>query len=120
MRDRRECTDEWEDTTSNPAKTAVLRISTSDSLTLTVFGVRLHEWRRSPAPLVGGIVADAQTIIPPQARSEMSEETGADTGRSELTPLIGLFQLSMFGVGMPSAPASSSCSRWPSPSPGPR
>ncbi len=30
---------------------------------------------------------------------EMSEETGADTGRSELARTIGLFQLSMFGVG---------------------
>src|SRR6478752_6155913 len=30
---------------------------------------------------------------------EMSEETGADTGGSELARTIGLFQLSMFGVG---------------------
>ena len=30
---------------------------------------------------------------------EMSEETGADSGRSELARTIGLFQLSMFGVG---------------------
>ena len=30
---------------------------------------------------------------------EMSEETGADTGRSELARTIGVFQLSMFGVG---------------------
>ena len=31
--------------------------------------------------------------------TEMSEETGADTGRSELARTIGVFQLSMFGVG---------------------
>ncbi len=30
---------------------------------------------------------------------EMSEETGSDTGKSELARSIGLFQLSMFGVG---------------------
>ena len=30
---------------------------------------------------------------------EMSEETGSDTGDSELARTIGLFQLSMFGVG---------------------
>jgi APA family basic amino acid/polyamine antiporter len=30
---------------------------------------------------------------------EMSEETGSDTGQSELARTIGLFQLSMFGVG---------------------
>jgi APA family basic amino acid/polyamine antiporter len=30
---------------------------------------------------------------------EMSEETGSDTGKSELARTIGLFQLSMFGVG---------------------
>jgi basic amino acid/polyamine antiporter, APA family len=30
---------------------------------------------------------------------EMSEETGADSGRSELARTIGVFQLSMFGVG---------------------
>ena len=30
---------------------------------------------------------------------EMSEETGADTGRSKAGPHDGLFQLSMFGVG---------------------
>jgi APA family basic amino acid/polyamine antiporter len=30
---------------------------------------------------------------------EMSEETGTDTGKSELARTIGLFQLSMFGVG---------------------
>jgi amino acid transporter len=30
---------------------------------------------------------------------EMSEETGTDTGGSELSRTIGLFQLSMFGVG---------------------
>src|SRR6478609_7832448 len=30
---------------------------------------------------------------------EMSEETGADAGKSELARTIGLFQLSMFGVG---------------------
>ena len=31
--------------------------------------------------------------------TEMSEETGTDTGDSELSRSIGLFQLSMFGVG---------------------
>ena len=31
--------------------------------------------------------------------TEMSEETGTDTGESELARTIGLFQLSMFGVG---------------------
>ena len=30
---------------------------------------------------------------------EMSEETGSDTGKSELARSIGLFQLTMFGVG---------------------
>jgi amino acid transporter len=30
---------------------------------------------------------------------EMEEETGSETGKSELTRSIGLFQLSMFGVG---------------------
>jgi amino acid transporter len=30
---------------------------------------------------------------------EMSEETGSDTGQSELARTIGVFQLSMFGVG---------------------
>ena len=30
---------------------------------------------------------------------EMSEETGTDTGDSELARTIGLFQLSMFGIG---------------------
>ena len=30
---------------------------------------------------------------------EMSEETGADTGSSELARTIGFFQFSMFGVG---------------------
>jgi basic amino acid/polyamine antiporter, APA family len=30
---------------------------------------------------------------------EMSAETGSDTGQSELTRSIGLFRLSMFGVG---------------------
>ena len=29
----------------------------------------------------------------------MTAETGADTGQSELARSIGLFQLSMFGVG---------------------
>jgi basic amino acid/polyamine antiporter, APA family len=31
--------------------------------------------------------------------AEMTTETGADTGRSELARSIGLFQLSMFGIG---------------------
>ena len=30
---------------------------------------------------------------------EMSAESGTDSGRSELTRSIGLFQLSLFGVG---------------------
>ena len=45
---------------------------------------------------------------------EMEAETGADSGESELARTIGLFQLSMFGVGQPSAPASSSFSPRPS------
>ncbi|MGH3463486.1 MAG: amino acid permease [Kribbellaceae bacterium] len=31
--------------------------------------------------------------------TEMAEETGADTGQTELARTIGLFQLSMFGIG---------------------
>ena len=30
---------------------------------------------------------------------EMSQESGSDTGQSELVRSIGLFQLSMFGIG---------------------
>ncbi|HEY6781265.1 MAG TPA: hypothetical protein VI111_09935, partial [Thermoleophilaceae bacterium] len=41
----------------------LLRIRTSDSLTLTVFGVKLHEWRRFPAPLVGGIMPTLQQLF---------------------------------------------------------
>src|SRR5258708_6292079 len=76
-----------------------LRIRTSDSLTLTVFGVRLHEWRRFTAALVGGIMPTLQQLFRRKPVPEMSEETGADTGGSELARTIGLFQLSMFGVG---------------------
>src|SRR6476619_1027378 len=85
-------------TTSDPAKT-LLRIRTSDLLTLTVFGVKLHKWRRFPAPLVGGIMPTLQQLFRRKPVTEMSEETGADTGKSELARTIGTFQLSMFGVG---------------------
>src|SRR6478735_7664934 len=85
-------------TTSDPAKT-LLRIRTSDSLTLTVFGVKLHKWRRFQAPVVGGIMPTLQQLFRRKPVPEMTEETGADSGRSELKRTIGVFQLSMFGVG---------------------
>ena len=41
----------------------------------------------------------AQQLFRRKPVKEMSEETGTDTGESELARTIGLFQLSMFGVG---------------------
>ena len=41
----------------------------------------------------------AQQLFRRKAVTEMSEETGTDSGQSELARTIGLFQLSMFGVG---------------------
>ena len=41
----------------------------------------------------------AQQLFRRKPVKEMSEETGTDTGDSELARTIGLFQLSMFGVG---------------------
>ena len=41
----------------------------------------------------------AQQLLRRKPVTEMSEETGTDTGESELARTIGLFQLSMFGVG---------------------
>lgn len=38
-------------------------------------------------------------VVPAQARRADGGETGSETGKSELTRTIGLFQLSMFGVG---------------------
>ena len=40
-----------------------------------------------------------QQLLRRKPVTEMSEETGTDTGESELARTIGLFQLSMFGVG---------------------
>ena len=42
---------------------------------------------------------------------EMSEETGADTGSSELARTIGLFQMSMYGVGAATPGFSQPCTR---------
>ena len=39
-------------------------------------------------------------------RRPVPEMTGADSNSSELVRSIGLFQLSMFGIGPPSAPAA--------------
>ena len=41
----------------------------------------------------------AQQLFRRKPVTEMSEETGTDSGRSELARTIGLFQLSMFGIG---------------------
>ncbi len=41
----------------------------------------------------------AQQLFRRKPVTEMSEETGTDSGQSELARTIGLFQLSMFGVG---------------------
>jgi amino acid transporter len=41
----------------------------------------------------------AQQVMRRKPAAEMDAETGADTGQSELTRSIGLFQLSMFGIG---------------------
>src|SRR5258705_8616921 len=49
--------------------------------------------------LVGGIMPTLQQLFRRKPVPEMSEETGADSGRSELARTIGVFQLSMFGVG---------------------
>src|SRR6185369_8823078 len=55
--------------------------------------------RRFRTPLVGGIMPTLQQLFRRKPVPEMSEETGADSGRSELARTIGVFQLSMFGVG---------------------
>lgn len=40
-----------------------------------------------------------QQVLRRKPVQEMAEETGTDTGKSELARTIGLFQLSMFGIG---------------------
>src|SRR6476659_9629994 len=55
--------------------------------------------RRFQAPVVGGIMPTLQQLFRRKPVPEMTEETGADSGRSELKRTIGVFQLSMFGVG---------------------
>jgi len=40
-----------------------------------------------------------QQVLRRKPVTEMAEETGTDTGKSELARTIGLFQLSMFGIG---------------------
>ncbi len=44
-------------------------------------------------------MATLQQLFRRKPVPEMSQETGSDTGQSELARSIGLFQLSMFGVG---------------------
>jgi amino acid transporter len=44
-------------------------------------------------------MATLQQLFRRKPVPEMSEETGSDTGQSELARTIGVFQLSMFGVG---------------------
>jgi APA family basic amino acid/polyamine antiporter len=41
----------------------------------------------------------AQELFRRKPVTEMSEETGTDSGKRELARTIGLFQLSMFGIG---------------------
>src|SRR5260370_33167880 len=55
--------------------------------------------RRFRTPLVGGIMPTLQQLFRRKPVPEMSEETGADSGRSELARTIGELQLSMVGVG---------------------
>ena len=44
-------------------------------------------------------MATVQQLFRRKPVPEMSQESGSDTGQSELARSIGLFQLSMFGVG---------------------
>src|SRR6185295_16479633 len=55
--------------------------------------------RRFRTPLVGGIMPTLQQLFRRKPVPEMTEETGADSDSSELKRSIGVFQLSMFGVG---------------------
>jgi basic amino acid/polyamine antiporter, APA family len=49
---------------------------------------------------MGGIMASLlQQVLRRKPVTEMNQETGADAGKSELARTIGLFQLSMFGIG---------------------
>ena len=65
-------------------------------------------------------MATVQQVFRRKPVPEMSAETGVDTGKSELERSIGLFQLSMFGVGATIGTGISSCCPRRSRSPVPR
>src|SRR4029079_12899855 len=61
--------------------------------------MRHRRWGPPGASPEGGMMPTLQQLFRRKPVPEMSAETGADSSQSELARTIGLFQLSMFGVG---------------------